>query len=102
MSSAEIIPETVSPLPEPPRLLVEWSSPWEEFKSAIRPALRRPGKQLAGEVPTGLFPYRGLLASWLAELLLLWLVIVLPSRLESLRPYAPPPMPKYDVLYYYG
>jgi len=102
MSSTEIIPETVSPLPEPPRLLVEWSSPWEEFKSAIRPALRRPGKQLAGEAPTGLFPYRGLLASWLAEFLLLWLVIVLPSRLESLRPYAPPPMPKYDVLYYYG
>src|SRR6266496_5173907 len=102
MSSAETIPGTVLPLPEPPRLLVEWSSPWKEFKSAIRPALRRSKKRLAGEAPTGLFPYRGLLASWLADGLLFWLAIVLPSRLESLRPYAPPPLLKHDVLYYYG
>jgi hypothetical protein len=81
---------------------VEWSSPWKEFTSAIRPALRRAPKRLAGEAPTGLFPYRGLLVSWLAEALLLWVAIILPSRLERLRPYAPPSLPKYDVLYYYG
>jgi hypothetical protein len=102
MSSVETISEIVSPLHEAPRLLVEWSSPWQEFTSAIRPALRRAPKRLAGEAPTGLFPYRGLLASWIAEVLLLWIAIVLPSRLESMRPYAPPPLPKYDVLYYYG
>ena len=102
MSSDETISESVSPLHEAPRLLVEWSSPWQEFTSAIRPALSRAPKRLAGEAPTGLFPYRGLLASWLAEVLLLWVAIVLPSRLESLRPYAPPPLLKYDVLYYYG
>jgi hypothetical protein len=102
MSSGETISESVSPPHEAPRLLVEWSSPWKEFISAIRPALRRSGKRLAGEAPTGLFPYRGLVASWLAEVLLLWVAIILPSRLESMRPYAPPPLPKYDVLYYYG
>lgn len=102
MSSGETISEIVSPLHEAPRLLVEWSSPWEEFTSAIRPALSRSPKRLAGEAPTGLFPYRGLLACWLAEVFLLWVAIVLPSRLERLRPYAPPPLPNYDVLYYYG
>jgi len=100
MNSVATIPQTT--LPEPPRLLIEWSSPWQEFKSALGPALKRSGKPLSGEARTGLFPYRGLLASWICEVLALWLAIVLPSRLESLRPYSPPPLPKYDVLYYYG
>jgi hypothetical protein len=102
MSSVETLSPIDASMPEPPRLLVEWSSPWEEFKSAIGPALSRPPKRLAGEARTGLFPYRGLLASWFFEALLVWMAIVLPERLESLRPYTPPPMPKYDVLYYYG
>ena len=35
---------------EGPNLLVEWSSPWQEFRSAIRPALgRSPARdELAG------------------------------------------------------
>src|SRR5215470_15381415 len=98
MSSVETIPQIETGWPEPPRLLVEWSSPWEEFKSAMRPALSRSPKRLAGEAQVGLFPYRGLLASWILEALLLWLAIVLPERLDTLRPYTPPPMPKYDVL----
>ena len=102
MSSVEIISESVAPLPEPPRLLVEWSSPWDEFKSAVGPALSRSPTRLAGEAPTGLFPYRNLLATMAVEALLLWVAIVLPARLEALRPYAPPAHPKYDVLYYYG
>ena len=92
MSTVETIPVSVDQWPEPPRLLVEWSSPWEEFKSAIRPALTKPPKQLAGEAPIGMFPYRGMLVTWVLEVLLLILVIVLPARLATLRPYTPPPV----------
>jgi hypothetical protein len=102
MSTVEIIPERVIQWPEPPRLLVEWSSPWEEFKSAIRPALTKPPKQLAGEAPIGMFPYRGMAVAWVLEVLLLILVIVLPSRIASLQPYSPPAVRKWDVIYYTG
>jgi len=102
MSTVETIPEMVEQWPDPPRLLVEWSSPWEEFKTAIAPALRRPPKRLAGEAPVGMFPYRGMLVSWVLESLLLIAMIVLPARIASLRPYEPPPMPKWDVIYYSG
>jgi len=102
MSSIETIPESLDQWPEPPRLLVEWSSPWQEFKSAIRPALRKSPKRLAGEAPVGMFPYRGMLTTWLLECLVLIAAIVIPARLASLRPYAPPPLPKWDVIYYTG
>jgi hypothetical protein len=85
-----------------PKLLVEWSSPWEEFRSAIRPAFSRSAKPLAGEARTQLFPYRGMLASWACEVILLVAIIVLPAKLASMRPYAPPAMPKYDVIYFSG
>ena len=85
-----------------PKLLVEWSSPWEEFVTAIRPALRRSPKRLAGEARSGLFPYRGMLLSWVLEVALLIAVIVLPTRMASMRPYAPPPLPKYDIIYFSG
>jgi len=85
-----------------PKLLVEWSSPWEEFITAIRPALRRSPKRLAGEARSGLFPYRGMLLSWLVEAALLVLVIVLPAELTSMSPYTPPPSPKYDIIYFSG
>lgn len=88
--------------PEPPRLLVEWSSPWDEFKSAFRPALSRAPKALAGEAPIGIFPYRGVLAAWLLECLLLFALIVLPERFESLQVPAPPSRPHWDVIYYSG
>lgn len=101
MSLIEAIPETIVQYPEP-RLLVEWSSPWEEFKTAIRPALRKSPKRLAGEAPVGIFPYRGMLASWVLEILALIAAIVLPPRIASLQPYTPPPMPKWDVIYYTG
>ena len=65
-----------------PKLLVEWSSPWEEFRTAIRPAFRRSPERLAGEAKTGLFPYRGMLASWVLEAAVLVAVIVLPERLR--------------------
>src|SRR6266851_5115279 len=87
---------------DPPKLLIEWSSPWEEFVSAIRPALGRSPAKLAGEARTGLFPYPGILASWVLEALLLVAVIVLPGKLASLRPYVPPPPPRYEVIYFSG
>ncbi len=102
MNTVETIPESVVQWPEPPRLLVEWSSPWQEFKTAIRPALRKSPKHLAGEAPVGMFPYRGMLVTWVLEVLLLILVIVLPDRIASLQPYTPPPIKKWDVIYYTG
>ena len=33
------------------KLLVEWSSPWQEFLTAIRPALGRSPEPLDGEAP---------------------------------------------------
>jgi hypothetical protein len=88
--------------PEPPHLLVEWSSPWEEFKSALRPALTRPPKALAGEAPIGMFPYRGMLACWLLECLLLIALIVLPEHFVSLEIPTPSTRPQQDVIYYSG
>jgi hypothetical protein len=85
-----------------PKLLVEWSSPWQEFRTAIGPALGRSPRRLAGEAHTGLVPYRGILVSWALELMLLTAVIVIPSKLASMRPYEPPLAPKYDVIYYSG
>ena len=50
----------------------------------------------------GLFPWWGILLSWALELLLLVAVIVVPAKLASMRPYEPPPKPKYDIIYYSG
>ncbi len=102
MPEVATIPEVDTQWPEPPRLLVEWSSPWEEFKSAFRPALTRPPKALAGEAPIGMFPYRGMLICWLLECLLLIAVIELPERFVSLEIPPPPTRPQWDVIYYSG
>jgi len=85
-----------------PKLLVEWSSPWEEFVTSIRPALARSPARLAGEAPHGIFPYRGMLTSWVVESLLLIAAIFLPAKLARMRPYVPPQLPTYDVLFYSG
>src|SRR6202521_4381685 len=84
------------------KLLIEWSSPWREFLTAIRPALARSPEPLAGEARTGLVPYRGMLASWIIEGALLAMAIMLSQEIDRLRPYAPPAMPKYDVIYFSG
>src|SRR5208337_2200918 len=89
-------------LHDTPKLLIEWSSPWQEFRTAIRPALSKSAEPLAGEAPVGMFPYRGMFASWLLEVLILIGIIVLPLKLAWLRPYTPPPMLKWDVIYYSG
>ncbi|MGC2247438.1 MAG: hypothetical protein WA609_12615 [Terriglobales bacterium] len=101
MPEVETIPESATEWPEL-RLLVEWSSPWQEFKTALRPALARAPEALAGEAPVGIFPYRGILVSWVLECLLLIALIVIPARMASLQPFVPPPRPKWDVIYYSG
>ena len=75
---------------------------WEEFKSAFGPALTRSPKRLAGEAPVGMFPYRGMLISWLLECLLLIALIVLPEHFVSLELPLPPTHPQQDVIYYSG
>ena len=85
-----------------PKLLVEWSSPWGEFVSAIRPALGRSSARLAGEARTDLFPYPGILLAWLLEAGLVLAAIVLPGKLATMRPYTPPPLAKYEVIYFSG
>ncbi len=84
------------------KLLVEWSSPWREFVTAIRPALARSPAPLAGEARTGLVPYRGMLASWIVEGAVLALGILVSQKLVSLQPTVLPSMPKYDVIYFSG
>src|ERR1022692_3142294 len=102
MNEVTTLPESARQWPEPPRLLVDWSSRWEEFKSAWKPALTRSPKRLAGEAPVGMFPYRGMLACWLLECLLLIAIIVLPERFVSLELPLPPSHPQRDVIYYSG
>jgi hypothetical protein len=93
--------ETVE-FPDAPRLLVEWSSPWDEFVTSIRPALSRSGPRLAGEAPYGMCPYRGMFASWGVEVFLLLVAIVVPMKIAQLRPYVAPRPAGHDVLYYSG
>jgi hypothetical protein len=83
-----------------PNFLVEWPSRWDEFFTAIGPALGKSPKRLAGEAQVGLFPWWGILLSWALELLLLVAVIVVPAKLASMQPYEPPAKPKYDIIYY--
>jgi len=85
-----------------PNLLIEWSSPWDEFCTAIGPAMGKSPQRLAGEAQVGLFPWWGILLSWAVELFLLVAAIVIPAKLASMRPYEPLPKPKYDVIYYSG
>jgi hypothetical protein len=85
---------------EGPKLLVEWSSPWQEFTSSIGPALGKSPARLAGEARTGLFPYRGMLASWGVQAVFIAALIWIPAKLASMRPYVPPTPPKYDVIYF--
>jgi Gram-negative bacterial TonB protein C-terminal len=89
-------------LHDAPKLLIEWSSRWEEFVTSIRPALARSSARLAGEAPYGMWPYRGMLTSWVIEAFLLFVVIVLPMKIAQLRPYVAPKFSSHDVIYYSG
>ena len=77
------------------QLLIEWSDPWHEFVSSIHPALSRSCRPLAGEAPTGLIPYQGILVSWAVEVALAAAI-----ALPGLRPSSPPLL-KYDHVIYF-
>lgn len=87
---------------EAPKFLVEWASPWQEFLTAVRPALARSPRPLAGEARTGLMPYRGIAISWFLEAALLTVAAVVPGKLDRMQPQAERPSTKYDVIYYSG
>ncbi len=89
-------------LHDAPQLLIEWSPRWEEFITSIRPALARSSARLAGEAPYGMWPYRGMLTSWVIEAFLLFVAIVLPMKIAQLRPYVAPKFTSHDVIYYSG
>jgi len=84
------------------KLLVEWSSPWEEFITSIRPALSRSAAPLVAETHSGLFPYRGMLAALAVEIVLVAALILLPSKLRKMQAFQPAAPPKYDVIYFSG
>ena len=94
--------ETTRQLHDAPKLLVEWSPRWQEFVTSIGPAFGRSGPRLAGEAPHGVFPFRGMLTTWLMEGFLLFVVMVLPAKIASMRPYAAPKVRPYEVIYYSG
>jgi hypothetical protein len=94
--------EVRSAEPDVPKLLVEWSSPWQEFVSSIRPALARSPSRLAGEAPYGIVPYRGMVSCLLLEAFLIFAAIVIRVKIQQLRPYVVPRFSSRDVIYYSG
>ena len=85
-----------------PKLLIEWSSRWDDFFTSVGPAFARSGPRLAGEAPYGALPYRGLIFALLLESLLLFVVAVIPRQIDRLRPYAVPKLRPDEVIYYSG
>ncbi len=102
MSASAQLEEVVEQRHDAPVLLVEWSSPWREFVTAIRPALARSDARLAGEAPYGMFPYRGMIPCLLLEAFLIVAAIVVRVKLEQMRPYVAPRLSSRDVIYYSG
>jgi hypothetical protein len=79
------------------QLLVEWSSPWEEFVSSIRPALRKSPPALALEAKAGLFPWRGLVLSALLEVA----ILAAATGHSAMQPVAlETSHPAHDVIYF--
>jgi len=79
------------------QLLVQWSSPWQEFVSAIRPALRKSPPALALEARAGLFPWRGLVLSALLEVA----ILVAATGPSAMQPVAlETSHPAHDVIYF--
>jgi hypothetical protein len=82
-----------------PQLLIQWSSPWRDFLSAIGPALKPSPPRLHIEAHAGLFPARGMLLALLLEVAALATVIELPSGM--LRPESVQPSSQtHDIIYF--
>ncbi len=102
MSSILQLEEDVVVQDAAPKLAVEWSSPWHDFVTSIRPALARSERRLAGEAPFGLVPLRIMIPSYLLEAFLIFAVIVVQVKIAALRPYVVPRFSSHDVIYYSG
>jgi len=89
-------------LHDAPKLLVEWSSPWTEFVTSLRPAFGRSEARLAGEAPFGLVPFRIMIPSYLLEAFLIFAAIVVQVKIAEMRPYVAPRFSSHDVIYYSG
>ncbi len=87
---------------DPPKLLVDWSSPWREFVTSLRPALVRSERRLAGEAPFGLIPLRIMIPSYVLEAVLIFAAIFVQVKIAELRPFVAPRFSSHDVLYYSG
>ena len=99
MSSILQLEEAVVVQDAAPKLAVEWSSPWHDFVTSIRPALARSERRLAGEAPFGLVPLRIMIPSYLLEAFLIFAVIVVQVKIAALRPYVVPRFSNHDVIY---
>jgi TonB family protein len=85
-----------------PKLLVAWTPRWNNFVTSIRPAFARSEARLAGEAPFGLVPFRIMLPSYVLEALAIFAAIIIPIKIQQLRPYVAPTLPNHDVIYYSG
>lgn len=85
-----------------PKLLVEWSSRWQEFGASIKPALSRSEARLAGEAPFGLIPFRIMIPSYVVEAFLILAAIFIQIKVAELQPHVVPRISKHDVIYYSG
>ena len=94
--------ETVVESYDPPKLLVDWSSPWHEFVTSVRPAFVRSERRLAGEAPFGLIPLRIMIPSYFVEAFLILAVIFLQVKIAEMRPFVAPRLSSHDVIYYSG
>ncbi len=94
--------EEAVPTHDVPKLLVPWSSRWSEFLTSVRPALSRSESRLAGEAPFGLIPLRIMVPSYVLEALLIFAAIIVPLKINELRPRVVPRIQSHDVIYYSG
>jgi TonB family protein len=87
---------------DPPKLLVDWPSPWHEFVTSLRPALLRSERRLAGEAPFGLIPLRIMIPSYVVEAFLILAAIFVQVKIAELRPFVAPRFSSRDAIYYSG
>jgi TonB family protein len=85
-----------------PKLLVAWSSPWQEFVTSLRPALMRSERRLAGEAPFGLIPLRIMIPSFVVEAFLILAAVMVQVKIAELQPFVAPRFSSHDVIYYSG
>jgi hypothetical protein len=85
-----------------PKLLVAWTSRWDDFITSIPPAFARSESRLAGEAPFGLIPLRIMIPSFVLEAFLIFAAIIIPIKINQLRPYVAPSIANHDVIYYSG